>query len=93
MRDRPDDCFPSDLIWHRRNIGPLAQLTDREREVLELMAEGHSNSGVCERLVLSPKTVEGHVNNIFRKLDISDAPAYHRRVVAVLTFLRARAAR
>jgi DNA-binding NarL/FixJ family response regulator len=60
--------------------------------VLELMAEGHSNTGVCDRLVLSPKTVEGHVSNIFRKLDIGDAPAYHRRVVAVLTFLRDRAA-
>jgi DNA-binding NarL/FixJ family response regulator len=44
------------------------------RKVLELMAEGHSNSGVCERLFLSPKTVEGHINNIFRKLDIGDAP-------------------
>jgi DNA-binding NarL/FixJ family response regulator len=88
-----DPTIVSRLIRHRRNIGPLSQLTEREREVLELMAEGHSNSGVCERLVLSPKTVEGHVNNIFRKLDIGDAPAYHRRVVAVLTFLRARAAR
>jgi serine/threonine-protein kinase len=88
-----DPTIVSRLIRHRRNVGPLSQLTDREREVLELMAEGHSNSGVCERLVLSPKTVEGHVNNIFRKLDIGDAPTYHRRVVAVLTFLRARAAR
>jgi DNA-binding NarL/FixJ family response regulator len=88
-----DPTIVSRLIRHRRNVGPLSQLTDREREVLELMAEGHSNSGVCERLVLSPKTVEGHVNSIFRKLDIGDAPTYHRRVVAVLTFLRARAAR
>jgi serine/threonine-protein kinase len=88
-----DPTIVSRLIRHRRNVGPLSQLTDREREVLELMAEGHSNSGVCERLVLSPKTVEGHVNNIFRKLDIGDAPTYHRRVVAVLTFLRARTAR
>jgi DNA-binding NarL/FixJ family response regulator len=88
-----DPTIVSRLIRHRRNVGPLSRLTDREREVLELMAEGHSNSGVCERLVLSPKTVEGHVNNIFRKLEIGDAPTYHRRVVAVLTFLRARAAR
>ena len=88
-----DPTIVTRLIRHRRNAGPLSQLTDREREVLELMAEGHSNSGVCERLVLSPKTVEGHVNNIFRKLDIGAAPAYHRRVVAVLTFLRAHTAR
>jgi len=67
----------------------LDQLTPREREVLGLMAEGHSNQGICERLFLSPKTLEGHVGNIFRKLDIGDAPDYHRRVVAVLTFLRA----
>jgi len=85
-----DPTIVTRLIRHRRNVGPLSRLTDREREVLELMAEGHSNSGVCERLVLSPKTVEGHVNNIFRKLDIGDAPTSHRRVVAVLTFLRAR---
>jgi serine/threonine-protein kinase len=86
-----DPTIVSRLIRHRRNTGPLSRLTDREREVLELMAEGHSNSGICEQLVLSPKTVEGHVNNIFRKLDIGNAPAYQRRVVAVLTFLRAAA--
>jgi DNA-binding NarL/FixJ family response regulator len=57
------------------------------------MAEGHSNSDVCEPRALSPKTVDGHVNNIFRKLDIGDAPTYHRRVAAVLTFLCARAPR
>jgi DNA-binding NarL/FixJ family response regulator len=88
-----DPTIVSRLIRHRRNAGPLSLLTDRETEVLELMAEGHSNSGVCELLVLSPKTVEGHVSNIFRKLDIGDAPTSHRRVVAVLTFLRNRAAR
>jgi DNA-binding NarL/FixJ family response regulator len=84
-----DPTIVSRLVRHRRNVGPLSELTDREREVLELMAEGHSNAGVCERLFLSPKTVEGHVNNIFRKLDIGAAPSHHRRVVAVLTFLRA----
>jgi serine/threonine-protein kinase len=85
-----DPTIVSRLVRHRRNVGPLSELTDREREILELMAEGHSNGGVCERLVLSPKTVEGHVNNIFRKLDIGVAPTQHRRVVAVLTFLRDR---
>jgi serine/threonine-protein kinase len=84
-----DPTIVSRLVKHRRNAGPLAELTAREREVLALMAEGHSNHGICERLFLSPKTLEGHVGNIFRKLDIGEAPAYHRRVVAVLTFLRA----
>jgi DNA-binding NarL/FixJ family response regulator len=87
-----DPTIVSRLVRHRRNVGPLSQLTEREREVLELMAEGHSNAGVCELLFLSPKTVEGHVNNISRKLDIGAAPSHHRRVVAVLTFLRARGA-
>jgi DNA-binding NarL/FixJ family response regulator len=87
-----DPTIVSRLVRHRRNVGPLSELTHREREVLELMAEGHSNAGVCERLFLSPKTVEGHVNNIFRKLGIGAAPSHHRRVVAVLTFLRARGA-
>jgi DNA-binding NarL/FixJ family response regulator len=84
-----DPTIVSRLVRHRRNVGPLSELTERERQVLELMAEGHSNQGICERLVLSPKTVEGHVNNIFRKLDIGDTATAHRRVTAVLTFLRA----
>jgi DNA-binding NarL/FixJ family response regulator len=84
-----DPTIVSRLVRHRRNAGPLARLTEREREVLELMAEGHSNRGICDLLVVSPKTLEGHVNNIFRKLDIGAAPEQHRRVVAVLTFLRA----
>jgi DNA-binding NarL/FixJ family response regulator len=87
-----DPTIVSRLVRHRRNVGPLSQLTEREREVLELMAEGHSNAGICERLFLSPKTVEGHVNNIFRKLDIGAIPSHHRRVTAVLTFRRARGA-
>jgi len=87
-----DPTIVSRLVRHRRNVGPLSQLTERERELLELMAEGHSNAGICERLFLSPKTVEGHVNNIFRKLDIGAVPSHHRRVTAVLTFLRARGA-
>lgn len=87
-----DPTIVSRLARHHRNVGPLSQLTEREREVLELIAEGHSNAGVCERLFLSPKTIEGHVNNIFRKLDIGAASSHHRRVIAVLTFLRARGA-
>jgi DNA-binding NarL/FixJ family response regulator len=76
-------------LMDRRRAGPLAALTDREREVLSLMAEGHSNGGICARLFLSPKTVEAHIRQIFSKLGIAEVDAYHRRVLAVLTFLRA----
>jgi DNA-binding NarL/FixJ family response regulator len=72
----------------RRQSGPLQELTEREREVLALMAEGHSNDGIGERLYLSSRTVETHIRQIFLKLGLRDTPAYHRRVVAVLTFLR-----
>ena len=77
------------LMGRRRERGPLDELSPREREVLGLMAEGLSNRGVCERLFLSPKTVETHVNAIFTKLRLAPAPDDHRRVLAVLTFLRA----
>jgi serine/threonine-protein kinase len=76
-------------LMDRRRAGPLAALTDREREVLSLMAEGHSNGGICARLFLSPKTVEAHIRQIFSKLGLAEVDAYHRRVLAVLTFLRA----
>jgi DNA-binding NarL/FixJ family response regulator len=66
----------------------LDELTEREREVLALMAEGRSNRGICERLFLSPKTVEAHVKHIFMKLGIDESGDDHRRVLAVLAFLR-----
>jgi DNA-binding NarL/FixJ family response regulator len=69
--------------------GRLSDLTDREREVLSLLAEGHSNEGICHALFLSPKTVEGHIRQIFSKLDITPEPDRNRRVLAVLAFLRA----
>jgi DNA-binding NarL/FixJ family response regulator len=72
----------------RRRAGPLAQLTEREREVLGLMAEGHSNQGIGQQLYLSSRTVETHISQIFLKLNLREGPAHHRRVVAVLTFLR-----
>jgi DNA-binding NarL/FixJ family response regulator len=75
-------------LVERRRAGPLEELTEREREVLALMAEGHSNEAIGERLYLSPRTVETHIRQIFVKLDLRETPAYHRRVVAVLTFLR-----
>jgi DNA-binding NarL/FixJ family response regulator len=77
------------LMGRRRERDPLEELTPREREVLSLMAEGLSNRGICERLVLSPKTIETHVNSIFVKLNLAPAPDDHRRVLAVLAFLRA----
>jgi DNA-binding NarL/FixJ family response regulator len=77
------------LVGRRRDDGPLDELTAREREVLELMAQGLSNRGICEKLFISPKTVETHVNSIFLKLDLMPAQDEHRRVLAVLAFLRA----
>ena len=72
----------------RRDTDALDRLTPREREVLGLMAEGRSNRGIAEALVVSEDAVEKHVNNLLRKLDITGAPTDHRRVMAVLAFLR-----
>ena len=72
-----------------RLLARLDKLTRREREVLELMAEGLSNQGICRKLFLSPKTVETHVHSIFGKLGLPQEPDEHRRVLAVLAFLRA----
>jgi DNA-binding NarL/FixJ family response regulator/class 3 adenylate cyclase len=75
------------LLGRHRESDPVASLTAREREVLSLMAEGRSNRAICERLFLSPKTVETHVNSIFGKLRLAQAPDDHRRVLAVLAYL------
>jgi DNA-binding NarL/FixJ family response regulator len=77
------------LVGRRRTRGPIQELTERERQVLALMAEGRSNQAIGERLFLSPKTVEAHVHSIFTRLGLHAAPDDHRRVLAVLAFLRA----
>lgn len=84
-----DPTIVSRVMGRLRTEQPLAQLSGREREILELMAEGRSNAGIAERLVLSERTVESHVRSIFHKLDLGEAPDDHRRVLAVLAYLRA----
>jgi serine/threonine-protein kinase len=79
------------LVDRRREHDPLDELTGRELEVLALMAEGHSNRAIEQELGVSPKTVEAHIRQIFMKLGFEEAPDQHRRVLAVLTYLRRRA--
>jgi DNA-binding NarL/FixJ family response regulator/class 3 adenylate cyclase len=76
------------LLGRARTLAPIEQLTGREREILALMAEGRSNQAISERLYLSPKTVEAHVAHIFSKLDLLPATDDHRRVMAVVMYLR-----
>jgi serine/threonine-protein kinase len=83
-----DPTIVSRLVNRARPASRLDELTAREREVLALIAEGRSNKGICERLFLSPKTVEAHVKHIFMKLGIEGSGDDHRRVLAVLAFLR-----
>jgi DNA-binding NarL/FixJ family response regulator len=83
-----DPDVVSQLLGRRRTEDPVDELTTREREILALMAEGRSNRGICQKLFLSPKTVESHVHNIFSKLGITAAADDHRRVLAVLAYLR-----
>jgi DNA-binding NarL/FixJ family response regulator len=84
-----DPAIVTQLVGRRRNDDPVATLTPREREVLELMAEGRSNQAIAARLVVTERAVEKHVTSIFGKLDLPAAPEDHRRVLAVLAFLRA----
>ena len=78
----------SRLVGRRRGEDPLSHLTPREREVLELIAEGRSNQGIADKLVVTERAVEKHVTSIFGKLRLPAAAEDHRRVLAVLTYLR-----
>ena len=79
----------SQILGRSRRASELDRLTPREREVLELMAEGLSNGGIAERLVVSHGAVEKHISNVFMKLGLDPGDGNHRRVLAVLTYLRA----
>jgi DNA-binding NarL/FixJ family response regulator len=85
-----DPALVEELVAHRRRNDPLAELTAREREVLALMAEGRSNSGIAKSLWVTEGAVEKHVRSILAKLRLAATEADHRRVLAVLTFLDAR---
>jgi DNA-binding NarL/FixJ family response regulator len=84
-----DPAIVAQLMGRRRERGPLDDLTGREREVLALMAEGRSNAAIGETLVVSGKTVESHVRNVFIKLGVAELVSDSRRVLAVLAYLRA----
>ncbi len=77
----------SQLLSRRRRVDVLEDLTPREHEVLALMAEGHTNSAIAERLVVTGGAVEKHVHNVFLKLGLPPTEQQHRRVLAVLTYL------
>ena len=84
-----DPTVVSQLVGRRRRDDPIGELSKREREVLELMAEGLSNSAIAARVFLSDRGVEKHVTSIFQKLGLPVASDTHRRVLAVIAFLRA----
>jgi DNA-binding NarL/FixJ family response regulator len=77
------------LVSRKRRSSPLEVLSAREKEVLSLMAEGRSNQAIADALVVTPRAIEKHITNIFEKLGLGSAVEDHRRVLAVLTFLRA----
>src|SRR5919201_4059722 len=84
-----DPTVVSELVGRRRREDPLEDLSPREREVLELMAEGRSNAAIAQRLFVTERAVEKHVTSIFQKLRLPATQADHRRVLAVLQYLQA----
>jgi DNA-binding NarL/FixJ family response regulator len=82
-----DPAVVSHLVGRRQGEDPLDSLTPREREVLELMAQGRSNAGIAGTLVVTEKAVGKHINNVFRKLDLTESADDNRRVLAVLAYL------
>ena len=83
-----DPLVVARLVGRRRERNPLDDLTEREHDVLALMAEGRSNQAISDRMFLSPKTVESHIRSMFSKLELEDVPADNRRVLSVLAYLR-----
>jgi DNA-binding NarL/FixJ family response regulator len=83
-----DPLVVSELLGRPRTNGPLERVTPREREVLELMAQGRSNQGIADRLLITERAVQKHITSIFQKLGLSAGGDDHRRVLAVLAFLR-----
>jgi DNA-binding NarL/FixJ family response regulator len=83
-----DPSVVAQLVGRKRTRNPLDDLTERERQVLTVMAEGRSNQAICQQLYLSPKTVEAYVRGVFTKLGLHQGADDNRRVLAVLTFLR-----
>lgn len=75
-------------MGRRRAAGPLDRLTARQREILHLMAQGYSNTRICQQLYLRPRTVESHVRSILTALNLHEGPDGSRRVQAVLAYLR-----
>jgi len=84
-----DPALVQELLTVRRRVDPLDALSEREREVLALMAEGRSNAGIARQLWVTEGTVEKHVRSILQKLNLPEADQDHRRVLAVVTFLQA----
>jgi DNA-binding NarL/FixJ family response regulator len=83
-----DPTIVKQLLRKPRDSGPLDTLTEREREVLAAMAEGHSNDAIARKLYLAPKTVEANIHRVLQKLGITESLGSNRRVLAVLTYLR-----
>ncbi|MFV8308283.1 response regulator [Mycobacteroides chelonae] len=82
-----DPALVRELVVTRRQDHPIDALSQREREVLGVMAEGYSNAGIARRLWITESTVEKHVHNVMTKLNLTETDEYHRRVLAVITFL------